>query len=411
MLIKSLLIFILTYIIISAQKMKWHRLDRPSGALLGAVLMVLTGVLTLDEAYRAIDFNTILLLLGMMLVIAYLKIANCFKYLSYLLITHARNSFILLCFVSFSSGILSALFVNDTICLMFTPLLILALNQTKLNPIPFLIALATSSNIGSVVTLTGNPQNMLIGVFSRIPYVDFTIHLLPIGFLGLVANVFIIYLLFRKDINFKKMDAIALIKPELDIKLTTKSLVVLFFILLGFIFTGNLPLSAITGGLALLIISGTKPQHAMEKVDWTLLLFFSGLFIVVGGINKAGFLTLAHNAVEPYLGNTASSQIIHFSIFSVIASNLVSNVPFVLLSAAWIDKFIDPKTMWYALAMSSTFAGNLTIMGSVANMIVMELSKEHVHVGFWDFFKVGFATTLISTIIGIIILLIQVNPP
>jgi len=406
LLIKSLLIFILTYIIISAQKMKWHRLDRPSAALLGAVLMVICGVLTLDEAYRAIDFNTILLLLGMMLVIAYLKIANCFKYLSYLLITHARNSFILLCFVSFSSGILSALFVNDTICLMFTPLLILALNQTKLNPIPFLIALATSSNIGSVVTLTGNPQNMLIGVFSKIPYVDFTLHLLPIGLLSLVANVFIIYLLFRKDINFKKMDAIALIKPELDIKLTTKSLVVLFFIFLGFIFTGNLPLSAITGGLALLIISGTKPQHAMEKVDWTLLLFFSGLFIVVGGISKAGFLTLAHNAVEPYLGNTASSQIIHFSIFSVIASNLVSNVPFVLLSAAWIDKFIDPKTMWYALAMSSTFAGNLTIMGSVANMIVLELSKEYVHVGFWDFFKVGFTTTLVSTIIGIVILIV-----
>jgi len=406
LLIKSLLIFIFTYIIISAQKMKWHRLDRPSGALLGAVLMVITGVLTLDEAYRAIDFNTILLLLGMMLVIAYLKIANCFKYLSYLLITHARNSFILLCFVSFSSGILSALFVNDTICLMFTPLLILALNQTKLNPIPFLIALATSSNIGSVVTLTGNPQNMLIGVFSKIPYVDFTLHLLPIGLLSLAANVFIIYLLFRKDINLKKMDAIALIKPELDIKLTTKSLVVLFFIFLGFIFTGNLPLSAITGGLALLIISGTKPQHAMEKVDWTLLLFFSGLFIVVGGISKAGFLTLAHNAVEPYLGNTASSQIIHFSIFSVIASNLVSNVPFVLLSATWIDKFIDPKTMWYTLAMSSTFAGNLTIMGSVANMIVMELSKEHVHVRFWDFFKVGFTTTLVSTIIGIIILIV-----
>ena len=384
--------------------MKWHKLDRPSGALLGAVLMVLCGVLTLDEAYRAVDFNTILLLLGMMLIIAYLKIANCFKYLSYLLITHARNSFLLLCFVSFSSGILSALFVNDTICLMFTPLLILALNQTKLNPIPFLIALATSSNIGSVVTLTGNPQNMLIGVFSKIPYLTFTFHLLPIGILSLIVNVLIIYIIFRKDINFKKMDAIALIKPELDIKLTTKSLVVLFFIFLGFIFTGNLPLSAITGGLALIIISGTKPQDAMEKVDWTLLLFFSGLFIVVGGINKAGFLTMTHNAVEPYLGKTVSGQILNFSIFSVIASNLVSNVPFVLLSATWIDKFIDPKTMWYALAMSSTFAGNLTIVGSVANMIVLELSKEYVHVGFWDFFKVGFITTVVSTIIGIFII-------
>ncbi|HHT9158763.1 MAG TPA: SLC13 family permease [Candidatus Brocadiaceae bacterium] len=404
MLIKSLLIFIFTYVIISAQKMKWHKLDRPSGALLGAVLMVLCGVLTLDEAYRAVDFNTILLLLGMMLIIAYLKIANCFKYLSYLLITHARNSFLLLCFVSFSSGILSALFVNDTICLMFTPLLILALNQTKLNPIPFLIALATSSNIGSVVTLTGNPQNMLIGVFSKIPYLTFTFHLLPIGILSLIVNVLIIYIISRKDINFKKLDSIELVKPELDVKLTMKSLVVLFFIFLGFIFTGNLPLSAITGGLALIIISGTKPQDAMEKVDWTLLLFFSGLFIVVGGINKAGFLTMTHNAVEPYLGKTVSGQILNFSIFSVIASNLVSNVPFVLLSATWIDKFIDPKTMWYALAMSSTFAGNLTIVGSVANMIVLELSKEYVHVGFWDFFKVGFITTVVSTIIGIIII-------
>ncbi|NUO06953.1 MAG: anion permease, partial [Candidatus Brocadia sinica] len=193
LLIKSLLIFILTYFIISAQKMKWHKLDRPSGALFGAVLMVLSGVLTLDEAYRAVDFNTILLLLGMMILIGYLKIANCFRYLSYLLITHARNSFLLLCFVSFSSGILSALFVNDTICLMFTPLLILALNQTKLNPVPYLIALATSSNIGSVVTLTGNPQNMLIGVFSKISYLDFTLHLIPIGIVSLMANVLIIY--------------------------------------------------------------------------------------------------------------------------------------------------------------------------------------------------------------------------
>lgn len=404
MFIKSLLIFIFTYVIISAQKMKWHTLDRPSGALFGAVLMVITGVLTLDEAYRSIDFNTILLLLGMMLIIAYFKIANAFKYLSYLLISHAKNSFFLLCLISLSSGILSALFVNDTICLMFTPLLVLALNQTGLNPIPYLIALATSSNIGSVVTLTGNPQNMLVGIFSKIPYLDFTWHLLPIGILSLIANVLIIYVFFRKDINFQRFDSIALVKPELNGRLTIKSFGVLFCVFLGFIFTGNLPLSAITGGLALIVISGVKPQHAMEEVDWTLLLFFSGLFIVMGGINKAGFLTMAHDVVEPYLGNTVSGQIVHFSIFSVIASNLVSNVPFVLLSAAWIDKFLDPKTMWYVLAMSSTFAGNLTIMGSVANMIVLELSKEYAHVGFWDFFRIGITTTIVSVGIGMLIL-------
>ncbi|MEK7296778.1 MAG: SLC13 family permease, partial [Planctomycetota bacterium] len=344
MLIKSLLIFALTYIIISAQKMKWHRLDRPSGALLGAVLMVLCGVMTLDEAYRSIDFNTILLLLGMMILIAYLKIANCFKYLSYLLISHAGSPFLLLCFVVFSSGILSALFVNDTICLMFTPLLILALSRTKLNPVPYLIALATSSNIGSVVTLTGNPQNMLVGIFSKIPYLAFTWRLLPIGILSLCANTLIIYGLFRKEVGLERLNPIALEKPPLDLMLTVKSLGVLFLIFLGFVFTGNLPLSAITGSLALTIISGIKPRDALEKVDWTLLVFFSGLFIVVGGVNKAGVLTLVYNAVEPYLGKTASGQIVNFSIFSVIASNLVSNVPFVLVSVSWIDKFIDPKT-------------------------------------------------------------------
>lgn len=196
-----------------------------------------------------------------------------------------------------------------------------------------------------MATLTGNPQNMLIGVFSHIPYGEFTLHLMPIGIVSLIANVLIIYVMFRKDINFKKLDSIALVKPELDVILTIKSLLVLFFVFLGFVFTGNLPLSAITGGLALIILSRTKPQHAKEKVDWTLLLFFCGLFIVVGGINKAGLLALTHNAVEPYLGDTVSSQIVHFSIFSVIASNLVSNVPFVLLSATWIDKLIDPKSM------------------------------------------------------------------
>lgn len=239
--------------------MKWHKLDRPSGALLGAVLMVLSGVLTLDEAYRAIDFNTILLLMSMMILIAYLKIANCFEYLAYLLVTHAGNAFFLLCFVSVSSGILSALFVNDTICLMFTPLLILTLKQVKLNPVPYLIALATSSNIGSVITLTGNPQNMLIGIFSKIPYLDFTLHLIPIGSVSLLANILIIYLIFKKDITFQRLHSIELRKPEIDIRLTVKSLIILFCIFSGFVFTGNLPLSAVTGGLALIVINRSMP--------------------------------------------------------------------------------------------------------------------------------------------------------
>ena len=404
MLITALIIFFITYLIISVQKIRWLRLDRPSGVVLGAVAMVLTGVLSLDEAYRVIDFNTILLLLGMMILIAYLKIANCFKFLSYWILKHSKSPFILLCLVVFASGILSALFVNDTICLMFTPLLLVTLKQARINPVPFLIALATSSNLGSVTTLTGNPQNMLIGVFSHWPYLKFTLLMLPIGIAGLVIDIVVIYLLLRKDFHRQNIDTANIEKPIFDLKLIKKAIAVLCAMMLGFIISGNLPLVAITGGVAIIILARIRPSLAFERIDWSLLLFFCGLFVVVGGVNKVNILNKSYNLFQPFFGGTTSTQITTFSIFSVILSNIVSNVPFVMFSGQWIDKFKDPHTMWLVLAMSSTFAGNLTIVGSVANMIVMELSRDTVQISFWEFFKVGFLITCLSTLTGILIL-------
>lgn len=190
--IKSLVIFCITYFIISAQRTSWLWLDRPTGALLGAVLMVSFGVMTMEEAYRAIDLNTIVLLLGMMIIVAYLKVANFFEYLAYVLLGWSRSAMELLCLVSLFSAVLSALFINDTICLLFTPLLLSALSKTNLNPVPFLIALATSSNIGSVVMLTGNPQNMIVGVLSGWSYWKYCLYMLPVGCLALVLNVLVI---------------------------------------------------------------------------------------------------------------------------------------------------------------------------------------------------------------------------
>lgn len=404
--IKALLVFLITYFIISAQRVSWLWLDRPTGALLGAVLMVSLGVMTLEEAYRAIDLNTIVLLLGMMIIVAYLKVANFFEYLAYILLGWSRSATGLLCLVSLSSAVLSALFINDTICLLFTPLLLSALSKTRLNPVPFLIALSTSSNIGSVVTLTGNPQNMIVGVLSGWSYWKYCLYMLPVGCLALILNVVVIYLFFHKDLAEKGLNKLTLSKPFLDGDLMTRLGLILVGIFLGFTFSGNLPLVSIMGGTAALVFSGVKPSHALERINWPLLLFFGCLFIVVAGVRKAGAVDMLYKHIEPLLGQSLHGQIVGFSIFSVLASNLVSNVPYVILASQWMDRFPEPSVMWLVLAMSSTFAGNLTIVGSVANMIVLELSRETVHIGFLQFLKVGLTVTLLSEAVGVVIMII-----
>ncbi|HHT9132682.1 MAG TPA: SLC13 family permease [Candidatus Tripitaka californicus] len=404
--IKALLIFLITYFIISAQRISWPWLDRPPGALLGAVLMVGLGVMTLEEAYRAIDLNTIVLLLGMMIIVAYLKVANFFEYLAYILLRWSRSATGLLCLVSLSSAVLSALFINDTVCLLFTPLLLSALSKTRLNPVPFLIALATSSNIGSVVTLTGNPQNMIIGVLSGWGYWQYCLYLLPVGCLALILNVAVIYLFFHKDLAKKGLDHLTPSEPSLDGDLMTRLGLILIAVFLGFTFSRNLPLVSIVGGTAALVFSGVRPSSALERVNWPLLLFFGCLFIVVAGVKKVGVVDMLYGQIEPLLGQSLPSQIVGFSLFSVLASNLVSNVPYVILASQWMDRFSEPSVMWLVLAMSSTFAGNLTIVGSVANMIVMELSRETVHIGFFQFLKVGLTVTILSVAVGVAIMVI-----
>jgi Na+/H+ antiporter NhaD/arsenite permease-like protein len=310
--IKALLIFLFTYFVISAQRVSWPvlgGLDRPTGALLGAVLMVGLGAMTLEEAYRAIDLNTIVLLLGMMIIVAYLKVANFFEYLAYILLGWSRSAAGLLCLVSLSSAVLSALFINDTICLLFTPLLLSALSKTRLNPVPFLITLATSSNIGSVTTLTGNPQNMIVGVLSGWPYWKYCLHMLPVGLLALVLNVLVIYLFFHKDLANKGLDHLALSRPFVDGDPMTRLGFILAGIFLGFTFSGNLPLVSIAGGTAALIFSGTRPSQALERINWPLLLFFSCLFIVVAGVRKAGVVDMLYRQMEPLMGQSLQSQI------------------------------------------------------------------------------------------------------
>jgi Na+/H+ antiporter NhaD/arsenite permease-like protein len=402
---RAIFIFLFTYSLICIQKLRHFHHDRPSAALFGAVMMVVAGVLTPKEAYAAINMDTIVLLLGMMILVAYLKVGRFFLWVSYWILSSIRTPRRLLILLVSTSGLASALFVNDTICLMFTPILLAITKQGRLNPVPYLIALATASNIGSVVTLTGNPQNMLIGIFSHWSYIRFTAYMLPIGILSLLADILVIQAVFRRDITSEPFRELSLVAPRANVRLIVKCLVVLGLMLVGFCAHGDLPSVAALGAVAVIAWANMKPARALEQVDWSLLLFFSGLFVVVGGINKAGLVHEIYGIASPLFFGTERAQIISFSAFSVALSNVVSNVPYVLVASGWIEKFANPKLMWLALAMGSTFAGNLTLVGSVANMIVAELSKEEAPLRFVDFLKVGVPVTVISTAIGVVFIL------
>ena len=193
------LIFLATYVVVALGKIPVYRIDRAGAALLGGSLMVATGVLSLEEAYQAVDFNTIVLLLGMMIVVANLRLSGFFRVITHWIAAHVRRPIMLLGMVIISSGVLSAFLVNDTICLVMTPLVLELVTRLKRNPIPYLLATATASNIGSVATITGNPQNIIIGSLSRIPYGEFAAALVPVAVVGLMISAVFIALSYRSE--------------------------------------------------------------------------------------------------------------------------------------------------------------------------------------------------------------------
>jgi Na+/H+ antiporter NhaD/arsenite permease-like protein len=395
----ALLIFLLTYVVIAGQRLPGFQLDRPSGALLGAVLMVWAGVLTQEEAVGAINFDTILLLLGMMILAAYLAEAAFFRWCAYWVVRLARSPRGLLLGVVAVSGVLSALFVNDTICLMLTPLLLQVCDDTGVEPVPVLLALATAANVGSVATLTGNPQNMIVGTHSGWSYAGFALHMLPVAAGGLAITWLFLRWRFRRVLGATRFVP-RVAPPPMDRPLLTTAGMVTAFVLGGFLAGRSLSGMAMAGATAMILLARRPPTRILARVDWSLLLFFSGLFIVVEGLNRAGWGEAFFEAAAPYLGQTPPTQLAAFSGVTVILSNLVSNVPMVLVALPWVPRFPDPEVFWLGLAMASTFAGNLTLVGSVANVIVAELARGRATIRFRDFLAVGVPLTLLTVAWG-----------
>jgi Na+/H+ antiporter NhaD/arsenite permease-like protein len=383
-------------------------LDRTAAAFCGAVAMVLARTMTLDGAYQAIDWNTLVFLMGMMILVAHFRLSGFFDWVAAHVVLLARTRLQLLVLLVFTCGILSAFFVNDTICLIFPPIVLAVTERLKLPPVPYVIAVATSSNVGSVMSITGNPQNALIGVSGGFSFLDFLFHLAPVALVGLAINVVVLAVFYRRELFGAPLPES---KPHLEtpvdrvllIKCALSASLVLVLWVLNFSF----PLVAISVGALIFIIGRVKSEHVHEEVDWTLLVFFASLFVVIHGLETSGATAYVLQRFEPWLHAGPVKQLLGLSGAMLVLSNLVSNVPAVLLLRPVVNALPDSHFIWLSLAATSTLAGNCTPFASVANLIVIQQARKTVSIGFWEFTRVGLVVTLLTSAAAIGILTLE----
>lgn len=375
------------------------KMNRATIALIGAVVLILINAISFERALLAVDLNTILLLFSMMVINSNLKIAGFFNKTTQFVLEYASTPIRLLFLVTFSSGILSALFLNDTIVLAVTPVLIDVLKRLKRNPVPYIIALVASANIGSSATLIGNPQNMIIGIASGINFVDYTLIQSIPSIIGLFLINLVIIPLYRKEFNNENFGAIHIERVYIYKPLLVKSIVSLIIMLAMMVIGINLALSAFTAAAILLFTRRLKPERVFQEIDWSLLVFFSGLFIITDSIETSGIGKMLFVGMKPFFDDGLAS----FTVTTAFLSNLVSNVPAVILIKPLIPLMGDQDKMWMVLGFASTFAGNLTLLGSVANLIGVEIArKQNIIISFREYLKSGILITVLSIAVGLI---------
>jgi Na+/H+ antiporter NhaD/arsenite permease-like protein len=394
-------VFVATYILVSARRIHFVPLGRPVAALAGAVCMVFVAGMPRQEAYHAIDHDTLALLLGMMGIVAYLAEAGFFGMAQGFLLRRFPTPAALLAGTALLSGVLSALLVNDAVCIFLTPVVVLLCKRLNLLYTPFLMAVATSANIGSVATLVGNPQCMILGNLGNLEFRAYAARMAPVAAVALAANTGLLLLFYRKALGpARRLEAPP---PSVDRPGLKRAILTVVLVLVGFL--AGLPLGwcGLAGFTLLALLSRADPSPMLKKIDWSVLLFFAGLFVVVRGLTLTGLPDEAWAKVpEPGLSTLGGRAIL--SAVLAVGSNIVSNVPIVMVVAPKLAALGEGGAGWYLAAMATTFAGNLTLLGSVANIIVAEGAREHHELGFLEYLKFGVLSTVLSLSIGVVML-------
>jgi Na+/H+ antiporter NhaD/arsenite permease-like protein len=399
----ALVAFAGTYLGLALGRLPFFRVDRTGVAIIGGAVVVVSGLLPWDRAVAAVDAHTLVLLFGMMIVAAYLRLSGFFRLVTYAAVRRAHTPVGLLALIILAAGVLSALFVNDVVCLVMAPIVLDLVRRLHLPPVPYLIALATAANVGSVATLTGNPQNMLVGSFSGISYRAFLLREAPVAVVGLALVFAVIWLVYRRRLP-PALPAEALDeRGAVHHALMIKTMAAVAVMLVAFLAGVPIALVAIGGAAYCLLTRRVNPDKVYREIDWGLLVLFTGLFVVIGGLEASGL-------AGEILGWAGAAGLYRPSVLTVVTavlSNLVSNVPAVLLFKTVIPTFGEPTRAWLLLAMASTLAGNLTILGSVANLIVVEQARgAGIQIGFLEYSKVGVPVTVVTLLVGWLLLIL-----
>lgn len=384
-------------VVFTLGKSPLFRVDRAGAAIIGAALMNASGVLSLEEAALAIDYRTIAALFSMMVIVANLKLAGFFELIGQLALRRVATKNGLLLAVIFISGALSAVAINDIVCLLLTPVVLLICRRGGCDPVPHLLALAMASNVGSAATFLGNPQNILIGSLSGMRFAAYFAVALPISVVGLALLYFFLRVAFHARLAGplapQEQNPVHAHRYLIQKTLATLAAVIAFYAV-GFDIA---PVSGL-GAAFLLLTRRVKPNKIYASIDFNLLVIFAGLFVIVGGIEKSGLLERLHAVLPPEI----MRDLPFFALVSIALSNLVSNVPAVLL----LQSYIPPEgaaVQWQALALTSTLAGNLTVFGSIANLIVIECAKQRgVDISARAYFAVGFPFTVLLCVLCVL---------
>lgn len=403
----SCIIFIISYVLIVAEVF-----DRTVTSVSGALLMIILEIISKKDVLKEVDFNTLGLLTGMMIIVGIMKKSGIFEYIAVKLIKVSKGEpmkiLVALCIFT---GIFSAFLDNVTTIVFVIPLTLNLTRDLRVTPVPFVIAEVFASNVGGTATLIGDPPNIMIGSAVGLSFTDFILNNGPIVMVILALTIVIFAALFKKRIKVSdedkkramEIDEKVLIK---DKKLAVKSIGVLIFTIAGFMFHGIFHLEsslvAIMGGVVLTLISGIKAEKVLKEVEWNTIFFFVGLFILVGGIKETGVIGLLAQKLISVTGNNVMLMTFAVLWISAIASAFIDNIPFVatmipLIKDVGLLTGINLSPVWWALSLGACLGGNGTLVGASANVIASGMLEEKGHkLTFGRYFKIAFPITIFT---------------
>lgn len=399
-----------------------EKVHRSVAALAGAVVLLLTHVLTIETAADYVDLNTIGVLVGMMLFVAVVKCSGLFEYIAIwsAKLTRGQPMAILAVFTVITA-VLSAFLDNVTTVLLIGPMTIAITQILDVNPVPFLLSQIMASNIGGTATLIGDPPNIMIGSAAGLSFADFVVNTGPVVIVILAVVLGIFFLMYRGNLHVEKenMDKVLTLDEKLTIKdasLLRKSVIMIVLVVVGFIFHAQLGIEsatvALTAAGVMLLIGGQDAEDVILGVEWSTILFFIGLFVVVGGLNSTGVIAMLANGMLELVGNNEMLAIVLIVWASALISAFLDNIPFVATLIPMIQTMqqggMDVMPLWWALSLGACLGGNGSLIGASANVVLAGVSAKNGYpITFMSYLKKGFPLMLLSVAICTVYLLIR----